>query len=879
MRLYLLALLLFVQIITIAQTKIKGVVRNKADGLVMSGVSVTIRDKKSGNMINYALTDDKGWYHLIYSGSTDSLTITISGLNIEKQYKTLFNSSQEVNFTVNPQTIELKETKVNPPKIRRLSDTISYTVDGFKDKNDRTIGDVLKKLPGIEVKTDGSILYNNKPINKFYIENKDLLQGRYGIATNNIEAKDVSTVQVLENHQPVKALKNREFTDEAALNLTLKDSAKGVLSLSAKAGAGLSPALWNNELFSMYFNKSRQNINTYKGNNTGDDPGVDFNSHYTDPNRTDNSTALAVQAPSTPSINQKRYLFNRTHAFSINNLLAYGKETQVNVNINYLNDRQEKNSFSRSIYYLQADSMLKIEEKLSSADRINQLNASIQLNTNKANYYLNNQFSFNGQWNQTEGTVIRPDTIFQYLKKPLYAFSNNFNLIKNYKKTSIKINSYLAYTRSPQLLNVMPVLYGNLFNGITDPAAMRQGLLQTKFISNTSVSFGLNSQHLKQNYYLGVNANLQRFQSDLQEEAQTGVISPKTDSLSNSLKWNKAEMYFTPDYTYVYNHFRLQALLPISYTNFYTNDQLSGQSKNLNRLFLNPTVLINYDLSQFIALSANARYTNQLGELSDLFTSYLMQSYRNLVKNDGQLPEIKNQTYNIYLNYRHPIHQLFINLNSSYSRNHFNLLSSYAYQNILSVKTTYSIPNVTSASSVSAKISKGIDLINGTLSIYASYANNNGSQINQGKILDYQNEIYLIKPTIATKIKSWASFTYSFEFTQSKSNIIDDISNFAPIYSNTHLAQLNLFPLKRLTINLAHEYFYSSAISRGYRTMSFADTGIKYLYKNIEFGAAYNNIFNAKQYITASYINTNTYYYQYNLRPAQVLINVRFKII
>lgn len=37
----------------------------------------------------------------------------------------------------------------------------------------------------------------------------DLLQGRYGLATNNIPAKAVSVVQVLENYQPVKALQGK----------------------------------------------------------------------------------------------------------------------------------------------------------------------------------------------------------------------------------------------------------------------------------------------------------------------------------------------------------------------------------------------------------------------------------------------------------------------------------------------------------------------------------------------------------------------------------------------------------------------------------------------------------------------------------------------
>lgn len=102
------------------------------------------------------------------------------------------------------------------------------------DETDRSIGDVLKKLPGVQVLSSGQILYQNKAISKFYVEGLDLLKGKYGIATQNIEAKNVASVQVLENHQPIKALKDMEIPEEAAINLKLKQSALGAFSLRLK---------------------------------------------------------------------------------------------------------------------------------------------------------------------------------------------------------------------------------------------------------------------------------------------------------------------------------------------------------------------------------------------------------------------------------------------------------------------------------------------------------------------------------------------------------------------------------------------------------------------------------------------------------------------
>ena len=68
------------------------------------------------------------------------------------------------------QATKLKDVVVKAPSIRQRGDTISYNVASFADANDKSLADVLKKMPGIEVSDKGEIKYNGKAINKFYIE-------------------------------------------------------------------------------------------------------------------------------------------------------------------------------------------------------------------------------------------------------------------------------------------------------------------------------------------------------------------------------------------------------------------------------------------------------------------------------------------------------------------------------------------------------------------------------------------------------------------------------------------------------------------------------------------------------------------------------------
>ena len=157
--------------------------------------------------------------------------------------------------------IVLKEVKVTPQRIREQGDTLTYSVESFKMKQDR----------------------QGKAINRFYIEGMDLLGGKYAMASENLSADKVKSVQVYENHQPVKALKDIKFSEQAALNLILKDEAKnvwqGVVDVATgygderprvgeqSSGIWLRDARW----LEMVFGRKKQSISMVKANNTGKD--------------------------------------------------------------------------------------------------------------------------------------------------------------------------------------------------------------------------------------------------------------------------------------------------------------------------------------------------------------------------------------------------------------------------------------------------------------------------------------------------------------------------------------------------------------------------------------------------------------------------------
>ena len=181
-----------------AQINISGDVVD-ADNVALDGVIVQSKDQITKKMANFTKTDDKGHFSIKVS-SGQYLEFSLLGFKkevVDNLSKTI------VHIVMHEDNIVLKEVNVKADKVRQHGDTLNYTVGAFANKNDRSIGDVLARIPGFDVdKVSGSVSYEGKPISKFYIEGVDMLGQKYGVATNTIPQVDVGTVEVMRNHQP-----------------------------------------------------------------------------------------------------------------------------------------------------------------------------------------------------------------------------------------------------------------------------------------------------------------------------------------------------------------------------------------------------------------------------------------------------------------------------------------------------------------------------------------------------------------------------------------------------------------------------------------------------------------------------------------------------
>lgn len=442
-----------------AQKSISGHVKEEKNGRPIGNATVVLTPKGQQQVLAFTQTRENGYYELKAGNLPDSVTVSVRSMNILSRSKTIDTRQvQQLDFEVSMKTTALKEVIVKAPKIRQKGDTLTYSVAQFADATDRTIADVLKKMPGIQITPSGQILYQNKAISKFYIEGLDLLEGKYGLATNNLEADKVANVEVLENHQPVKLLKGIEIPESAAINLKLKKSALGAFFATAQAGIGASPLLLSNELVGMRFSVKAQNLMAYKGDNSGRDVSEELISHYGG-SLQDNFSLLRIYSPVPPDINRQHYFFNDAHFGSFNNLNLLHKNFTVNTNISYLHDREKRKSYTRQELFADPVNPVVIIEDMQSALKKRELEGSVKIENNQDNFLLYNKLELTAGRNEYDGTAGNKQYYEQNLQTPSFRLGNTFEYTKKSRHNHrYAIKSIITYNQKEETLGVTPPL-------------------------------------------------------------------------------------------------------------------------------------------------------------------------------------------------------------------------------------------------------------------------------------------------------------------------------------------------------------------------------------------------------------------------------------
>ena len=143
-------------LIVFAQKTVSGII-NDADGKPLASASVTIEEPGKNAILAYGISNAKGEYKVTFTSAESNLDLKIKAFNQKPVTKSIKNDDQKMNFSMDSQATEIQEVRLKTKLITKRGDTISYDLKSFENKNDRTLADVLKKIPGIEVGKDGAV--------------------------------------------------------------------------------------------------------------------------------------------------------------------------------------------------------------------------------------------------------------------------------------------------------------------------------------------------------------------------------------------------------------------------------------------------------------------------------------------------------------------------------------------------------------------------------------------------------------------------------------------------------------------------------------------------------------------------------------------------
>ena len=861
--------------VTWGQSQISGRILDATSGKPVEAATVTLHPKGSANILTYTMTAADGTFTLKRASMPDTVTISVRAMTIESQSKTVKSDVSFVEFLVKETVTELKEVIVQAPKIRQLGDTIHYDVASFIDETDRSIGDVLKKLPGVQVLSSGQILYQNKAISKFYVEGLDLLKGKYGIATQNIDAKNVASVQVLENHQPIKALKDMEIPEAAAINLKLKQSALGAFFATAQAGAGLPSVLLSNELVGMRFTSTQQNMAVYKGDNTGRDIAQELISFYGGSYDT-TMDFMNVVAPSPPSINRQHFLFNDAHLGSLNDLRTLKKNLTLTTNVNYLFDNQKSDSYARRDIIIENGENIRIEEDMNSRLLKRELEGAITLEGNTDDYFLNNKVNVSAKWNDESGDVRAGQDVLQRLALPSLHAANSFEYLRRTGKRRLRLQSDISYTTQDNQLRVKPSLFGNLSgNPVETDSSLMQAVSYNRFATNTSASGSIEGK-VSFWYSGGVFTNHYKFNSSLYEGVNTSPLP--ADSLRNNLARGEIGFRVSPGMRItITEKFRPYITLPVTCLLLDKNDRVRQTDGRKEYWLVSPGLHVEYPISTRLSFYGNAGFSNNIGGMREDLLGYMMTSYRNLSRNDGV--QSKNATTNANGNfsYRNPFTTLFVSLNLHWMNSWRNMLYDTHYNGILSSTTSILHPHSTQNYSVSSSLGKSMDALSSEVRFNVGYSKNKSIALNQGIISPCSGDVYNVSRSITTDIRRFMIIKYNGSYSQNRSVVGDN--RFDPMHYFTQSLNTSFIPKKGLIFNIEFNHYYNNAIQSSARSSWFGNAVIKYKLKNVDLMLDWTNVFYTRQFVTYSYSDVSSYYSEYTLRPSEVLLRVRFKIL
>lgn len=884
---------LFAVIVSYGQWGISGIVTH-AGKQPAAMINVVLVKAGSGNILSFAATNKKGEYSLSYKGAffKDSFAVQLQAFGFARQKTIILSLSQQINFTTYPETTELPKVTVQskPKPLRAQGDTITYNVEKFSNPTDRVIGDVIKKLPGVEMDVNGKITYQGKPISRFYIDGDNLLDDKYNIATTSVPSNMIVSIQVLDKHQPIKALENVQYNEAPAMNIITKESARKKLINDGNAAIG-TPSLYDLTLNTLFFSKWMKFINYLKLNNAGVDLNKEVISHNTSDNqkKIDNqpsSELLSINQAGSPGLAKKRYLFNNSSLLNINDLVNLSSGIQLRINAYYLNDKQYQTYSRATSFYLPSDTIRYVEDQ-NSRYSANTLRTQMNLNINNNGYYLNNTLVLENQVNEGRASLISNAStqINQHISGSNTNFSNEFNIIKVLaNKRVIELYSYLENDTHPQTLSIEPGLYNNLVNQGKDYNGFNQQVSIPGFFTTSYFTLRKKYGIFTNTSQIGFSSHSQRLLSNIQNFQTDGSIHQLTDSFSNHVYWQRYKLYAQQEFEFKSDRLQISFSFPFNYQQISYHDPLHAKSDSSAHLIpFNPSFQLRLLSGRENSIIFSTFFDNSLARIDDVSKGFIFTNYRNIYSHDALFRQLRNKGGSLSYFFKKTIDGLFANFSVLYINLQKNVLENTFISNSIQQTGSIYYDNNASYQSFSASINKYIFNWKTDIKLGFLASQQLADQLQNGKLLRFRNNSYSYKLKIDSKLPGGIYAYYTGVITKSSNKQLDNndiLSNSQPKATQfEQQIELSMVVTKHFYVKVNADDYYNSypGASKNHFIFLDANATIQLKKLNSDIQLFVNNIIGNNAYTTLNLSSNIISENRYSIRPRTIMIKFNYR--
>jgi hypothetical protein len=823
-------LALFYRIACNAQNNISGTV---TDSLIKPIANAVVLLKAGNTILKYTKTDINGNYTLtLVSTIQAGLTLEAKCLGFKTAKTPFDNSKNTYNFTLKEATISLDAINVkHKPIIIVIGDTLNYRTADFANQNDRSIGDVLKKMPGINVSENGKITYNNTPITQLYIDGDNILDDKYNIGTKSIPYKAVTKIQVIDHDQPIKMLQKNNQSNDIAINLVIDKSAKLKVIGNAKLGAGLTEK-YDETIDLMLFKQQFKFLDNISLNNIGTDISDDIISHNSasNVNLAENNRPnfqLSTGVSTTPYLPKSRYLINNSGIVNTNNLFKFNAAKQLKTNIYYLYDKHNQNTNYATQTTLPTEIINYGEEQINK-DVNQSIYAQFNYIDNAATHYVNNGLIIDYSPNSNSSLIKGLQSPFnQHLNQKRLNLVNDLKYLQALKSgTIININSYLEKNSQTELLGITPAINENTLNSGIDYGQLIQQTSIPGFFTNNYITYSTLKNHITQSYQAGFSYQNIDFNSSLYKTQINNSVEPLSNAI-NDIEWSKLKVYLNPGLDYKIEVLHVYFRLPISLNllNYTPND-------NYKRVLVNPSLGLQYYITQENKLTIGYSFAENMGKIEDIYAGGILKSYRSLVANNIPLPFVKTQRASIGYRYQKAISMLFASINASYSNTMLDNIIESSITNSIQTRNAVSFANNINNLSVNGSVGKYFININTNLSFEASISRNTGNQLQNNVLFPYKNNSLTFGINASTKFSKNINWILRSNFTTAQS-FINDVEN-SSLQQLKQYFKIDAPVFKKITIGFAANHIFINQPKQGNLTYLFTDVNLKYKWLKIK---------------------------------------------